>query len=88
MKYKIKIDNNPLPFELGDSELADSLVVGGTTFEVAIFEHPDGPFSTGKDVIYKFEVAGVTAHFKGSNERGLEVTGQNTLHLNYKAKEK
>jgi len=81
MLYKIEIENNPLPFPIGDSEVPDRLTLPGTILSVSDFEHPQGPFSTGEMVAHKFEVVGVEASFKGSNERGRETDGLPTLKL-------
>lgn len=81
MQYKIEIQDNPLPFPIGDSVLEDRLTLPGTILSVSDFEHPEGPFSTGEMVAHRFEVVSVEAPFNGSNERGLEAAGLPTLKV-------
>jgi len=80
MRFKIEIQDNPLPFPIGESEIPDRLTLPGTVLNVSDFEHPGGPFTTGENVSHKFEVVGVEAPFSGSNA-GLEINGLPTLQL-------
>jgi hypothetical protein len=62
----------PMPAEI---ELEEYFAQPGRLLLLRAYEHPEGPFSSGRWIEYPATVMSVTATFNVSNERGFEAFG-------------